>query len=352
VTTQNQHADHTGKESGQFHSEVIQDEGLSSTVIILSYTDLLHPEHNLSVKIAPEFGSNLFSYRAGDYDLIYCDYELLKQRAFTGNFVLWPLPNRIRDQKYTYQGQEYSLAKVSRLADQPTLIHGLVYDLGWHYQQPVVSQDKAQVTTFIDISPEHPYYEAYPFDSRLSLTYTLTSQGISVSYTVHNKGQHTLPFGFGLHPYFALLSDKEETTVSIPAETVMEADNILLPTTRLLDVRSEMYKMFDLREPRPIGALQLDHVYTDLTPGASAVISYRKQHMRLSLSATSDFTHMVIYTPPTGEPFFCLENQTCSTDAINLHARGLDQMSHLLEVPVGEEVSGTIYYTVDFDKAS
>jgi aldose 1-epimerase len=346
VTTHNYQA---GKESGQFHGEVRQDQSLNSPVIILSYTDPLNSDHNLSVKIAPELGSNLFSYRAGNYDLIYCEDELLKQKAFTGNFVLWPFPNRIRDKKYSYHGQEHSLADVPRPADQPVLIHGLVYDRSWHYQQPVILHDKAQVITFIDITPESPYYAAYPFDSRLSLTYTLTSRGVAVSYTVHNKGQQTLPFGFALHPYFALRSGTNNVTVSIPAETVMEADTMLLPTTRLLDVGTVMYKMFDLREPRPVHTLKLDHVYTDLTPDISAVIHYPQQHMRLSLSATADFTHVVIYTPPDGGPFFCLENQTCATDAINLHARGLDQIGHLLEVKAGEEMSGTISYTVDFE---
>jgi aldose 1-epimerase len=145
------------------------------------------------------------------------------------------------------------------------------------------------------------------------------------------------------------LSGKNDTTVSIPAETVMEADKTLLPTERLFDVNQIMYAMFDLREPRPIGMLRLDHVYTDLKPEESAIITYRKQQMHLSVSATTDFTHMVIYTPPNDDPFFCLENQTCSTDAINLHARGLYQMSHLLEVLPGESSSGTIHYTLSFD---
>ena len=334
---------------GQFHAEVSQERNLGSTVITLSYIDPVDPNHNLAAKIAPELGSNLFSYRAGEYELIYCDRELLKQGDFTGSPVLWPFPNRVRDKKYSYGGHEYSLADVPRAPHDPMLIHGLVYDRAWQFQEPLVKADRAEVTTSIDISPASPYYAAYPFTSRLSLTYSLTNQGISVSYTVQNKGPHSLPFGFALHPYFVQLSGKNDTTVSIPAETVMEADKTLLPTERLFDVNQIMYAMFDLREPRPIGMLRLDHVYTDLKPEESAIITYRKQQMHLSVSATTDFTHMVIYTPPNDDPFFCLENQTCSTDAINLHARGLYQMSHLLEVLPGESSSGTIHYTLSFD---
>ncbi len=335
-------------EHGQFHGEVIQDQNLSSSVIVLSYTDPIDPRHNLAIRIAPELGSNLFSYTVGDYELIYCDRELLKQKQPTGNLVLWPFPNRVRDKKYTYQGKEYSLADVPRMPD-PMLVHGLVYDRSWQFSQPIIERDKVHVTTYVDMGPDYPYYAAYPFESRLSLTYTLNNQGVAITYTVENKGQQTLPFGFALHPYFMVISGKSDTTVSLPADIVMEADKTLLPTTRLLDVKQIMYAMFDLHEARPVGVLKLDHVYTALTPGKNAVIHYQKQQIHLTASATADFTHMVIYTPPTDDPYFCLENQTCATDAINLQARGLNQIGHLLEVSPGEQSSGTIYYTLSID---
>src|SRR5438128_10778501 len=69
--------------------------------------------------------------------------------------------------------------------------------------------------------------------------------------------------------------------------------------------------------------------------------------MRLRITASEAFTHMVIYTLPSEAdgPFFCLENQTCSTDAINLHSRGLGEMAHLIELRPGESSDGFIQYT-------
>jgi aldose 1-epimerase len=169
-----------------------------------------------------------------------------------------------------------------------------------------------------------------------------------VSYEVWNKGSQDMPFGFALHPYFSILSGRDDTLVSIPANTVMEADDELLPTGRLLDVRGIMYAMFDLREPVPVGNLKLDHVYTNLQKNESAVIEYRKQAMKLRVSASEESTHMVIYTPPGEDnPFFCLENQTCSTDAINLHQQGLKEMAHLLELHPGETRTGYIQYAIE-----
>src|SRR5207244_5337225 len=79
--------------------------------------------------------------------------------------------------------------------------------------------------------------------------------------------------------------------------------------------------MFDLREPMPVGNLKLDHVYIGLHKNEAAIIEYRKQRMRLRLSASDNFTHMVIYTPPPEESgsYFCLEKDRKSTRLNSSH---------------------------------
>jgi aldose 1-epimerase len=333
-----------------YTSQVDFDQNLQSTVISLFYKDGQNPLRNMMVSIATDLGSNLFRFRAGDYEIIYSDPNLLKQQDFTGNFVLWPLPNRVMDKRYVYKGQTYSLAELKRPGGNEVLIHGLVFDRPWQYDMPESQKDSIRVKTYIDITPESPFYQEYPFDSRLSLIYTLTKNSVTITYNVQNNGSKDMPFGFGLHPYFSTLSGKDETLVSIPAKYVMEADDELLPTGRLLDVRGIMYGMFDLREPVPLAHLKLDHVYTGLLEDKHAYIEYRKQAMRLRISSSQEFTHMVIYTAPEDDAsFFCLENQTCSTDAVNLHNRGLQEMSHLLELRPGESSSGFIQYMIEYD---
>ena len=113
------------------------------------------------------------------------------------------------------------------------LVHGLVYDQPWQYEQPVIGPDSVSVTTYIDITSESPFYAAYPFESRLALTYTLTRDLVRTTYRVQNNGSNDLPFGFALHPYFSLLSGPQNTLISLPADEVMEADDMLLPTGRI-----------------------------------------------------------------------------------------------------------------------
>jgi aldose 1-epimerase len=330
-----------------YSAEVSQDSVLNTTTISLSSTDQSHSSRNTLVSIAPEYGSNLFRFRFGEHDLIYTDPELLTKRDFTGTFVLWPFPNRVREKRYTYQGQRYSLENVHRPGGDPTLIHGLVFDRPWHYAQPVIGPDAVSVTTYIDINAASPYYTAYPFDSRLSLTYSLSGTELSVAYQVHNKSARTLPFGFAMHPYISTFADKHNVLLSIPAQAVMEADDEMLPTGRIFDVNKVMYAMYDLREPFPVDYLKLDHVYTRLNKPALSIIDYTTLAMQLHISATDDFTHVVIYTPQQA-PSFCIEYQTCSTDAINLHNQGtvLQEASHLLEVQPGATFSGTLRYNI------
>ena len=50
---------------------------------------------------------------------------------------------------------------------------------------------------------------------------------------------------------------------------------------------------------------------------------------------------------PDGERFFCVENQTCSTDAHNLFSRGFTMESGLRIVPPSEERGGLVTYAIE-----
>jgi len=52
-------------------------------------------------------------------------------------------------------------------------------------------------------------------------------------------------------------------------------------------------------------------------------------------------TSLIIYSP-AGDDFVCVENQTCSGDAHNLHARGLRGEAHLLILEPGQKHRGQV----------
>ncbi len=331
-----------------FSAEVGQDAQLDTSVITLVYAPAA-PEDRLEVAIAPHYGSNMFRLKAGSHDVIFCDPALLSRRLWTGAFVLWPLPNRVRDKKFEFQGREYSLAAVHRKQGNEVLIHGLVDDQPWSFEQPVAERDSASATTHIAIVPGTSMYELFPFKSSLTLRYTVMERAIRVGYTVVNNDTRDMPYGFALHPYFATLSGSDHTYITLPARSMMESDKQLLPTGRLIDVRDSTN---DLRLPTPVSKIHLDAVFTDLEHGQPGVVDSRTHGIRVDLRASDDFTHMVLYTLEQG--FVCFENQTGSTDMINLYTRAkkehdedLLRAAHLLILPPGQTHAGYIEYGVE-----
>jgi len=295
-------------------------------------------ENSLEAWIAPAYGSNLCRLSVDGNPVIDFDRNLLVKKDFTGTPVLYPTPNRVRNGVFRYHGKAYDQVKRGvRIFE-----HGLVNSEPWNYLEPQVTQESILLTTWIDFEDTCAFFQAFPFKHRLSLEFCLTAAGLQVSYTIENRGDQTIPFGFGLHPYFTKLSGDSGTCVELPANYVMDYTSDLLPTGRLIEVGGTQ---FDLRQKVELGALDLDHVFTGVPDGKYAQIYYDTLHMHVHLVATSDFSHMVLYSP-RGENYFCLENQTCSTDAHNLSDRNFTVESGLKFVLPGKTHTGSVTYLI------
>lgn len=318
---------------GPFHAEVEVDPSTGWHVITLSY-HASEPMRSLTAKVCPEGGSNLFSLKVGPFELLRQPDSLrqLQGRGY-GIVVLYPTPNRVRNARFTFEGREYSMPKNWREHH----LHGLVLDKAWRFAKPVVTNTSASVKTWIDFEPQSEVYRYFPWRSRLSLAFTLTERGLRVAYEVANQDEKPLPYGFGIHPYFWLLGDRTQTFIQVPARAHMEAVE-LLPTGRLEPLDGSLY---DLRKPRPLSELNLDDVFWGMSPEQPMSWEARDKGVRVTLRASREFTHAVVFTPPDRN-FFCLENQTCSTDAHNLFAQGLRDESHLQIVPPGASSSGWV----------
>jgi aldose 1-epimerase len=319
-----------------WRKELAQSDGLE--FVILSCGQGNKKGNNLEAWIAPSHGSNLCRFSVDGNHVIDFDRSLLIKKDFTGTPVLYPTPNRVRNGVFRYQGKYYHQVKNG----VRILEHGLVHNEAWNYADPQVKQDSISLVTWIDFEETCSMFQAFPFKHRLSLEFCLTPAGLQVSYTIENKDNQAIPFGFGLHPYFTKLSGDAGTCVELPAIYVMDYTSDLLPTGRLIEVEGTQ---FDLRKKVGLGALDLDHVFTGLPDGKYARVFYDSLHMQVRLVSSSDFSHLVLYSP-RGENFFCLENQTCSTDAHNLADRNFVSESGLKFVQQGEIHTGSVSYLI------
>jgi aldose 1-epimerase len=306
--------------------------------ITLGYRDGHDAGRDCAVCLSPSMGSNLCRLSYGPHKIIDADLTMVATRGFPGTPVLYPTPNRMRNGQYEFMGKTYSQVKRGKVIT----LHGLVQNEPWHFEKPEADDDSARLKTWIDIDESTAMFEAFPFRNRLTIQYTLGRDGIRMDYRVDNLGDGPLPYGFGLHPFFNRLSGDDDTLVSIPAQYIWENTEDLLPTGKRLDVTGTA---FDVRQDTPIGATDMDHVFTGVSSGQAATITFRTLGFKLLLESTPEFGDYILFSPK-GRPIFCLENQTCCTDAINMYSKGYARESGLIIVPAGESATGMVRYRI------
>jgi aldose 1-epimerase len=219
--------------------------------------------------------------------------------------VLVPWPNRIRDGRYAFDGEQFQLPLTEPAAGNAS--HGLVKWVRWTCQD----RQPAELTLVHDLVPQ----TGYPFELRLELHYALDPvTGLAVRLTALNTGHGDAPFGAGFHPYLDLAGHPlDAAELLVPAEAVLLTDRQQIPTGQ----RSVAGTPFDFRTIRPIGSDRLDHGYADLT-GRAALL--RTAERTIELRWGSGFNHLQVFTPPfitPGRNAVAIEPMSCPADAFN-----------------------------------
>jgi aldose 1-epimerase len=219
--------------------------------------------------------------------------------------VLVPWPNRIRDGRYTFDGEQFQLPVTEPAAGNAS--HGLVKWVRWSCR----AHRPAELTLVHDLVPQ----TGYPFELRLELRYALDPvTGLTVRLAARNIGHRDAPFGAGFHPYLDLAGHPLDTAeLEVPADTVLLTDRQQIPTEQ----RPVAGTPFDFRTIRPIGSDRLDHGYADLT-GQSALL--RTAERTIELRWDAGFNHLQVFTPPfitPGRNAVAIEPMSCPADAFN-----------------------------------
>jgi aldose 1-epimerase len=297
---------------------------------------------DLSVQLVPAAGANVDSIHFKGTEILKQPTKLNDLPGFMyGVPVLYPMPNRVRDGLFTFGGTSFKF----KPNNDGNFLHGLVNDIAW--KQVSADRDPTGLARSVsddvrcDFEPGTAIFRSFPLRHALDLEILVSSNSVRWTYTVDNsRGDKPVPFGFALHPWFLYQGARKDTFVTIPATHLMEAEK-LLPTGKLLDLASE--PDYDARQPRSLEGFFRDDVYYGMQPDKPAVIDFRGPKLKITLSSSKEFTNLVLYTPKD-QPWFCVENQTCSTDAHNLYARGLKKESHLQIVEPGKTATGWVEF--------
>jgi aldose 1-epimerase len=251
--------------------------------------------------VAVEVGGGLRTYEVAGQPVVdgYGEDELPPAGA---GQVLAPWPNRLRDGRYTWDGETHQLA----LSEVPNhnAIHGLVRWLPWH---PLTVSETAVVLACV--LPPHP---GYPWRLELTTTWSLGPAGLEATHTATNLSGSAAPFGLGVHPYLTLPGTRvDDVVLTIPADQRLIVDARKLP----LGARPVAGTDWDYTQGRRIGAAQLDTAFS----GGSAV-SLAGGDRQITVWADEQFRWWQVFTAdPLAEPrrrrSVAVEPMTCPPDA-------------------------------------
>ena len=236
--------------------------------------------------------------------------------------ALIPFPGRIRDGRYTFDGQANELNRNDK--DGPNAIHGFLRLVAWEVEGQTENAARFGVTLN---AAAHP---GYPFALRASLTYVLLEEnGLTCHFTIENTGENPAPVAAGFHPFFTVGSEHiDADTLHLPFAATLEMEN-LLPTGAILPVDGTP---FDFRQPRSIGNTVFNTCFVNSIRDTDGVLRIRladgSNGHALTVWMDDKFDYVVLYS---GDPLpethrrrsLAIEPMTCASDAFNHPEWGL-----------------------------
>lgn len=240
----------------------------------------------------------------------------LRSLSFDGRELLWtfgpgeepldyqgaqlaPWPNRIRDGRYEFEGQENQLP--INEPDRNTALHGLVYSKAWE----LISHDSSSVTQRLTLLPE----PGWPFTLLLEIRHGLGDEGLLVDVSAANLGDAALPYGYGVHPYYAF--DLDDLVLELPFTQELLVDPERLLPLELTEVTAE----HDFVTPRKLGGAEFDTAFTSpRVPRWETGLIGREHSVYVWGDATTPWVQ--IFTHPERHTI-AVEPMTCGPDAFN-----------------------------------
>jgi len=155
--------------------------------------------------------------------------------------VLFPLVGRYKDDKYQYQGKEYSMTQ-----------HGFARDKEFELTM------KNENEIWFKIEADEDTLSKYPFQFKLECGYRAIGNSIEVMWKVTNKDTKKMYFSLGAHPAFAPpSSDVDMTNCSLKFDrckdsivySLLDQDGLLLDDEHILPLNNKCIRitsdMFD-----------------------------------------------------------------------------------------------------------
>ena len=264
------------------------------------------------VEIAPSVGGAIASFTLAGVDVLRSTPADVRAEGNVRSFACYPLvpySNRIANAHLAFDGSDHALAR--NFGDSPHSIHGI----GWQRAWSVVSSSVSSVQLSLEHGAPGGDAAAWPWPFRARQTFSLapTARGamLSARLAIENTGGRAFPFGLGWHPFFP---KPPGTTLAFASGHVWHNDATQIPVRR-----TAVPDAWRFDPPRPLGDVELDHVFEPAT--GTATIRWPARGLDVSVEADRALDRRIVFVP-AGRDYFALEPASHMTDAFNRAARG------------------------------
>lgn len=251
------------------------------------------------------------------------DAAELEARPGSRFAVMVPYANRIDDARYRFDGEWHDLQPGVAGADRAAR-HGYLRDENFSIEHTDADDAGASVT-LANRSIRPGVHPGYPYALDISVSYTLADDGLTIETMMRNVGDHAAPCFFGWHPYLRVADGYvDDWELTVPAATLVRthADYIPLPGPAAYQSLDDVPAM-DFRQPRRIGALELNHAYANLHVDADgrARTRLRDPASGMALTVWQESGVMLVFSADTADRdkrrSLALEPMESMADAFN-----------------------------------
>lgn len=172
---------------------------------------LYNAENNFFTLAVKEMGAELNSLKSKKtgVEYIWCGDDAI---WYGQSPILFPIIGRLLDDKYTLNGNEYTMPK-----------HGIVRKKPFK-----LLENTEDSLTFVQ-TEDAESINSYPYQFELKVTFQLTEKGLKVTHKVTNNSNDTMFYSFGAHPgfnckigdYIEFSDDTELLTERIDHESIL-----------------------------------------------------------------------------------------------------------------------------------
>ena len=173
-------------------------------------------EFDSLIRIVPERGGLITGWLSEGKELLYFDLErfLDKDKSVRGGIpILFPICGDLSE-GYLIGGKKYFLKQ-----------HGFARDLPWS-----IGLLKDNLGIRLKLSDNKDSRSYFPFFFTLLMDVCLKEKSLQISVKIYNRGNDSMPFSFGLHPYFQI-SNLEKIKIDGLPEKCIDQTNMKVTNT-------------------------------------------------------------------------------------------------------------------------